>query len=92
MVTVRAPFLYDWCLSKCLEEYEEYPDREYRPEDPAPWGAQAAYRLWWDGEADDRWLLCWENKIVELNADWVLTDQQKEITAERLTNLTKDEK
>lgn len=92
VVTVRASFLYDWCLSECLEEYEKYPDREYRPEDPSPWGAQAAYRLWWDGEADDRWLLCWEDKIVELNADWVLTDQQKEITAERLTNLTKDEK
>lgn len=92
VVTVRAPFLYDWCLSEYLEEYEKYPDREYRPEDPYPWNAQAAYRLWWDGEADDRWLLCWEDRIVELNADWVLTDQQKEITAERLTNLTKDEK
>lgn len=85
VVTVRAPFLYDWCLSKRLEEYEEYPDREYRPEDPSPWGAQAAYRLWWDGEAWDWWLLCWEDRIVKLSADWTLTDQQKEIAAEQLT-------
>ena len=92
VVTVRAPFLYDWCLSKRLEEYEEYPDREYRPEDPSPWGAQAAYRLWWDGEAWDWWLLCWEDRIVKLHADWPLTDRQKEIAAERLTAQTKDAK
>ena len=92
VVTVRAPFLYDWCLSKRLEEYEEYPDREYRPEDPSPWGAQAAYRLWWDGEAWDWWLLCWEDRIVKLSADWTLTDQQKEIAAEQLTAQTKDAK
>lgn len=92
VVTVRAPFLYDWCLSKRLEEYEEYPDREYRPEDSSPWGAQAAYRLWWDGEAWDWWLLCWEDRIVKLHADWPLTDRQKEIAAERLTAQTKDAK
>ena len=92
VVTVRAPFLYDWCLSEYLEEYEKYPDREYRPEDPSPWNAQAAYRLWWDGEAWDWWLFCWEDRIVKLHADWPLTDRQKEIAAERLTAQTKDAK
>lgn len=92
VVTVRAPFLYDWCLSEYLEEYEKYPNREYRPEDPSPWNAQAAYRLWWDGEAWDWWLLCWEDRIVKLHADWPLTDRQKEIAAERLTAQTKDAK
>ncbi len=79
VVTVKAPFLYDWCLSTYLGSIggQEIRIREYRPEDPSPWGAQAAYRLWWDGEAYDRWLLCWEDRIVELDADWALTDRQQ---------------
>ena len=92
VVTVKASFLYDWCLSTYLRQYTEDTEiwiREYRPEDPAPWGAQAAYRLWRDGEAYNRWLLCWEDRIVELDADWALTEQQQEIAAEKLTDSMK---
>ena len=89
---MKASFLYDWCLSTYLRQYTEDTEiwiREYRPEDPAPWGAQAAYRLWRDGEAYNRWLLCWEDRIVELDADWALTEQQQEIAAEKLTDSMK---
>lgn len=88
ILDVKAGFLYDWCLAQYLEEYEDDQEiwqREYRPEDPAPWGAEAAYRLWWDGEPDNDWLVCFGNRIVKLDPDWTLTPEQMALVGERLS-------
>ena len=82
---VKAGFLYDWCLEQYLEEYADDQEREYRPEDPSPWGAEAAYRLWWDEEAYHRWILCFDGRIVKLNPDWTLTPEQMALAGERLS-------
>lgn len=89
ILDVKAGFLYDWCLEQYLEEYaddQEFWRREYRPEDPAPWGAEAAYRLWWDGEAYHQWILCFDGCIVKLDPDWTLTAEQMALAGERLSN------
>lgn len=88
ILDVKADFLYDWCLAQYLEEYaddQEVWQQEYRAEDPTPWGAEAAYRLWWDGEAYHQWLLCFDGRIVELDPDWTLTPEQMALVGERLS-------
>lgn len=46
------------------------------------WGAEYARRA--PGEGYDRWLICWEDRIVSLRANWTLTDEQIAIAAELL--------
>lgn len=74
VIQVKAPALYGPCLNQLRGQYEDRPGHYvYRQTDPAPWGASAAWRLWAVGEAQDTWLLCWEDTLVELTADPVLT-------------------
>lgn len=62
-------------------------DRVYQAEDPAPWGAEAAYRQYYrlDGDARNSWLLCWRGRVVGLSMDWTPTDGEKAVIRERLT-------
>ena len=46
------------------------------------WGAEYARRA--PGDYNDRWLICWEDRIVSLRASWPLTDEQIAIAAELL--------
>lgn len=43
--------------------------REWRPVDAAPWGAEDAYQYYWDGEPYSTYLLCYEDRFVELSFD-----------------------
>lgn len=60
--------------------------KTYRPEDPAPWGAEAAYRQYYrqDGKATDNWLLCFPGRVVGLDLDWPPTEEQKALVSARL--------
>lgn len=41
--------------------------RRYVPEDPAPWGAEAVYRRYYDEDPSDAWLLVWPDRVVEVS-------------------------
>lgn len=92
IVQIKVPFLYDWVLNLMLEDFDHnhaYPDddpnwKEDRQIDPAPWGAENAYQLYLGGEARERYLLCYEDTIIEIDLDWFLTDEQKAIVKETL--------
>ncbi len=60
--------------------------KTYRPEDPAPWGAEAAYRQYYrqDGKVTDNWLLCFPGRVVGLDLDWPPTEEQKALVSARL--------
>lgn len=87
VVDVHAPFLYDWCVEEMYRGYDDWIASTetgedvhlytYREADPAPWGAERAWQIYdYDGRAQGKYLLCWEGRIVALDADWVLTDGQ----------------
>ena len=57
------------------------PAHAYSPEDPAPWGAEAAYYRPWNGE----WLLYWPGRVVTLSTENLpLDDGQKALVSARL--------
>lgn len=85
----RTRWLYG-ALTEDLLADDDDPDipefsKTYRREDPAPWGAEAAYRQYWrDGKATDNRLLCFPGRVVELDLDWPPTEEQKALIAARL--------
>lgn len=89
---VRASWLYDFVLELLLEDFSHnygYPEdvsgwEEHRSIDPAPWGAEKAYQLYLGGEAHGRYLLCYEDTIIEIDLDWFPTEEQMAIVREKL--------
>ena len=77
IVRVKVPFLYDWVLDQMLEEFDHnyaYPDdpgwKDDRSVNPEPWGAEQAFQLYLGDEAHYRYLLCYEDTIIEIDLDW----------------------
>lgn len=87
---VRLPILYDWCEAELLEEFQwRYIDAEEesfgaKEINAAPWGADTVYQLWL-GEPYPRYLICYEDTIVEMDTDWELTPEQMAIVGEKLS-------
>ena len=90
LVEVKCPPFYDLCLDEMLKEYQDWSFDEpefryvYEPCDPAPWGAEKAYQLTLGGEARDRYLLCWPDRLVSLELDFTPTAEQMALAGERL--------
>ena len=90
---VKLPLLYDFCQKSLLNAKQDkivggqvdfY--EHYEPVDPKPWKAEEAYRLYWSYEHFiDRYLICYERRIVEITFDWEPTTEQIAIAAERLS-------
>ena len=59
-------------------------DIEWMAEDPGPWGAEAVYRRYMDGEPSRRYVLCYPERIVEFSPDEEPTAAQMAIVGGRL--------
>lgn len=92
-VQVRAPFLYELCLDSLRYDDDDREDgqvpeghkRYYEPDDPAPWGADRAFR--WviqDIGPRDIYLLCYPDRILEVGFSWAPTPEQMAVVAETL--------
>ena len=92
IVRVKAPFLYDWVLEIMLEDFdhnygspEDDPNwKENRQIDPTPWGAERAYQLSLGGVEQARYLLCFEDTIIEIDLDWFPDEEQMQVITELL--------
>lgn len=90
---IKLPFLYEFCKNSLLNERKDEKTSNgqvdfydhYEPVDPTPWEAKEAYRLYWSsGHFVDRYLLCYEKRIIEIMFFWEPTPEQMAITADRL--------
>lgn len=91
LTEVRIPALYNLCKNRLIYEQEElYPldKHEYKAEDGKAWGANEAYRLY-DLEygVENKYLLCYDNLLVEIDFDWEPTATQKAVVSEKLGSL-----
>ncbi len=92
---IKAPLLYNLCKKSLLDDFAHNYGRPV-PEDPtwethisidaAPWGANEAYQLMLADEMQMRFLLCYDDCIVEIDfeLDWQLTTEQMKTIAEKL--------
>ena len=89
-VTAAAlPALGDLAAEHVLKEWTDRGYHDYAETDPAPWGAEAAYRLiyddGWDRYATDDYLLCWPDRVVEISlTDVDLTPEVMAAVGEKL--------
>ena len=83
---VHCPLFYDMIRSDL--EQKLFQSAGYRGNTTLPDGLQESlatdYLCQNTGASEDRWLLCWEDRIVYLYANWSLTDEQLSAIAEIL--------
>ena len=91
IVHVKVSFLYNWVLEMMLEEFDHnyaYPDepdwKDDRSIDSNPWGAEQAYQLYLGDEAHYRYLLCYDDRIIEIDLDWEPTTEDMAIVNQKL--------
>ena len=89
MTFVKIPAIYEMCRERLLYEREELwgiGKQDYRAEDADAWGANEAYRLYDLVYGAENWyLLCYDDVIVEINFDWEPTAEQMKIAGEKLS-------
>lgn len=90
IVDVKIPGLYDTVKQSMLNERQDevhgdfvFTDH-YEPVDAAFWDAEEAYQLHWSGSILNTYLICWENRIVEIKFYWEPTPEQIAIVVEKL--------
>lgn len=87
---VKLPILYDFIKDRLLKEHQDEVhddfvfEDHFEPIDPAPWGAEEVYQLHWSDSIMNTYLVCWENRIVEIQFYWEPTQEQIQIAAEQL--------
>lgn len=92
--TVRLPLLYKTCLNALLED--DYGSSEdvygnvyyygFIKMDSAPWGADAAYQMRNGTDSPNQFLVCYDNRIVNLVTDWEMTAEQMATVGQLLGN------
>lgn len=88
---VKSTWLYDFCKNGLLNaRHDRYFDNgevftdHYEPIDAASWGAKEAYQQHWSSSVLNKYLLCYENRLVELSLDFEPTAKQKATVKEKL--------
>ena len=92
IVDTDTRFVYDRIFQWMSHRYDHYFDDlewdetfelryVYRPTDAEPWGAEAAWRLTKGEGPTDIYLICWEDRILELETGWELSESQIEVAA-----------
>lgn len=90
IVDIKLPILYDTVKEAMLRERQDEVHGDvifidhYEPIDAAVWEASAAYQLHWSDSILDTYLICWENRIVEIKFYWDPTPEQIEIAVDKL--------
>ena len=85
IVDVKCPLFYDTLLNEQEQQFMQSSMYSYLPIDgelrdrlDAEYVRHSANNL------GDRWLLCWDSRIVYLKATWILTEAQLEVIADTL--------
>ena len=93
ITTVKAPFLYEWCKEQMFWDMDEREDTDIPAghrivlveEEVTSWGANEVYQLYHEeGWYLNRYLLCYENKIVDIAFDWEPTANDMAIVNQNL--------
>ena len=92
IVIVKVPFLYDWCKKDLYYRADDtlddtWPDEMndiYHSVNPKAWKAKEVYQLYDMSGPRNRYLICYENYIVDIEFDYELTEEQIAIIVSKL--------
>ena len=76
------PSIRQLCLDELFAAVADY--GQFQPMDASLWQADAAWQLWEAGEAQNVYLIAWPGRVVRLETDWLLTDQQMALAGRQL--------
>lgn len=90
---INVPALYEMCKNQTIDKKDETDNtdipedfkRMYLEQDPTPWKANEVYQLaYQDVGTLNRYILCYDDRIIEINFNWEPTAEQMAIIAEKL--------
>ena len=90
---VKMPWLYEWCKNEMFRDLDETDDDDIpvghrlvlKEQDPTPWGAKEVYRLYQEEGWYMNWyLLCYEDRIIDIRFDWEPTAEDMAIVNQKL--------
>lgn len=83
---VKVPALYPFCKDNLLSARKDERGfiNHYEAIDPTPWQAEAAYQLHFSSSVLDQYLLCYEDRIVDLMLYFTPDREEMAIIAEKL--------
>lgn len=90
IVDIKIPALYDIAKQSLLDERQDEVHGDYiftdhfEPIDATIWKAEEAYQLHWSDSVLDTYLICWENRIIEIKFYWQPTPEQIAVVVEKL--------
>ena len=83
VIDIKLPSVYALCKNDLLDSRKDTVKNgevlfvnHYEPIDPTLWGAKEAYQELWDNKLSSQYIICYEDKIVQLNPNWNLTADQ----------------
>lgn len=90
---VKVPAIYNFCKNSMVNKPKDRLDNEgnlfinhYESVDASPWQAKEAYQLHWSESILYKYLLCYEDRLIEIDFDWEPTVEQMWIVAEKLAD------
>lgn len=87
--TFRFDGLYTFCRKRMVQEAADlstFRTAKLFPSDASIWNAKLAYRYFSDNAYEDRFLVCYPNRIIDICLDWELTEDQIRIAAKHLAD------
>ncbi|MBQ3587370.1 MAG: hypothetical protein II977_02260 [Oscillospiraceae bacterium] len=84
IVKIHTDFLYDMCFYNMYsdmhlpygDKVEPYYQSQLEEIPAADWQAEKAYRIVHEGQYLNRWLIAYEDRLVELRTDFDMSPQQ----------------
>lgn len=90
IIDIKFPALYGFVRDSLISARQDEVHDDfvfvdhYEPVDPAPWGAEEAWQLHWSDGVLNTYLVCWENRIVEIKFYWTPSKEQIRTAGELL--------
>ncbi len=93
ITTIKVPFFYERAKAQMYRDLDETDDTDIpvghrlvlKAQDPAPWGANEVYRLYQEEGWYMNWyLLCYEDRIIDIRFDWEPTNDDMAIVNQKL--------
>lgn len=84
--------VYEMCLDELLHKYDKLYDEDhpeqwretFRAVDAKPWNANTVYQKYTGDVSSEQYILCYDDRIVELTPGFELTDEMKQIISAKL--------